>query len=148
MAEIRESGSLATRHSRLNRGQIGLRLLFFAIPSAWIFEQVVNYAFASYACFPRGYPRFHVMSAWGWTWAGSIAINALALAACLILIRLSTMQWRASVEHDRSSGNDVMEKGEGPAKYIEMWGWLVGSGFFVVVAFNLIALLLVPMCQK
>jgi hypothetical protein len=148
MAEVREAGALVRRSSPRPWQRILLLFLLFAIPSAWVFEQVVNYAFASYACFPRDYPRFHVMPAWNWTWGASIVINGLALLSALTLIALSVARWRASSEQDPSSHDDVMEKGEGTGKYLELCGYLIGGGFFAVIAFNLIVLILVPMCQK
>jgi hypothetical protein len=116
-------------------------------PVAWLIQQTANYGLASYVCFPRGTPRDDVALGWNWVWYGMLAINVLALAVCIVAGFISVQKWRASNSEDPSSSSDVLEKGEGPAKYVDTWGYITSVSFLAAVLFNTFALLVVPMCK-
>ncbi|MBF6568236.1 MAG: hypothetical protein IVW54_05090 [Candidatus Binataceae bacterium] len=113
----------------------------------WLTQLMFNYGIASHACFPDGKPYAQVIIGWQWARSATIVINAIAIVVCLTGVAISLREWRISSIQDSSSIDEVMEKGEGPQKYLELWGHLVGLGFLAAVLFNTVTLLTVPMCQ-
>ena len=115
-------------------------------PGLWILQLVLDYGLSSYGCFPTFTPGSRITPGLGWIWPTIAIINLVALALSLSAAGLSFVYWRRTWANDESSFNDVLEKGEGPAKYLEMWGMITGLSFSAVIIFNTIALFVVPLC--
>jgi hypothetical protein len=112
----------------------------------WLFQLVFNYGLSSYACYPVPLPRTSVMAGMGWVWPLIVDINLLCLTLALLSTGLSFRNWRLTNRYDVHTFDDVLEKGEAGAKYLEVWGLVVGAGFAAVIVFNTFALFLVPIC--
>ncbi|MBV8451298.1 MAG: hypothetical protein JOZ29_03375 [Deltaproteobacteria bacterium] len=125
----------------------GLSVMVAAVvPALWITQLIVNYGLSSYACFPRTAPRQHLLPGWHWLPAILLAINVIVLLVCVWGIFASSRNWRDRTVDDPSSTDDVIETGEGPIKYLDLWGYVVATGFLVVTLFNTLALVMVPSC--
>ena len=113
----------------------------------WILQLVLDYGLSSFACFPQFKPQAHITKGFGWVWDAAVGISLAALAVALMSAALCFRNWRRSSAQDPASFNDVLEKGEGPIKYLEMWGLLTALAFGAVIVFNTLALFLVPLCK-
>ncbi|MBV8359240.1 MAG: hypothetical protein JO189_15095 [Deltaproteobacteria bacterium] len=125
----------------------GLSLIVAAlVPALWIMQLIVNYGLSSYACFPRNVPHEHLPPEWHWLLPVMLAINLIALFVCVCGIFASSSEWRDRRIDYTSSINEVIEIGESPIKYLDLWGYIVATGFLLVILFNTFALLVIPSC--
>lgn len=114
----------------------------------WIVQLVLNYGLSEWACFPTTERHAHVVRGFGWVWPSIVGINLGALTLALFAAWLSWRNWRRTGSQDPSSFNDVLEKGEGPQKYLEVWGIATSLGFAAVIVFNTIVLFALPICAR
>ncbi len=142
------SASLAS-HPSPHRDRVGLVPLFFglwAAPAAWSGQIIVNYALASYVCYPRYAPQQQVIAGWGGIWWGLLAINIVAILAAAAGAAVASRSWLATRhEHPGHTGH-VLETGVGRSRFLALLGILTSVGFLVAVAFDTVVLFVVPLC--
>jgi hypothetical protein len=116
------------------------RLAFGAIggPLAWGIRLMVNYAFASHACFPGGAPRTYAMV--GWLWPMLIAVDAVALLVAALAALVSFSTWRSTREESDGRAPEAIDIGEGRTRFLALWGMMTGTGFFIATVFDLVML--------
>ena len=133
-------------HPAPQRHHVALLVLLaalFAVPTIWGLRLVLNFALASYFCFP-GTVRQYTLP--GWTWPTLLGIDALAIAVALLAAAASWRNWQLTRDEAAASGAPLMELGEGRTRFLALWGLMTGIGFAVAIAFDLVALWIVPVC--
>lgn len=123
---------------------VGLALGFFL----WFVQLCLNYGLSEWACFPMYQRRSEVASGFGWVWPSIVGINLGVLALALYASWLSLRNFKRAGADDPASFNDVLEKGEGPYKYLDVWGIVTSLGFVAAIAFNTIVLFALPICAR
>jgi hypothetical protein len=132
-------------HPAPHRHQVPLLVLgaaLFAAPTIWGLRLVLNYALASYFCFP-GSVRYDAIP--GWTWPTLLGVDVLAIAVAVIAAVVSWRNWQRTRE-EAAAGGPLIEIGEGRTRFLSLWGLMVGIGFAVAGVFDLLALWIVPVC--
>jgi hypothetical protein len=128
------------------RHEVGLLVLLAALvaaPTIWGLRLVLNFALASYFCFP-GSIRHYALP--GWTWPTLLGVDALALAVAVLAALASWRNWQASRDEAAAAGAPLIELGEGRTRFLALWGLMTGVGFAVAIGFDLVALWIVPVC--
>lgn len=128
-----------------NRDRPSLALLaaaLFAVPCLWALRLVVNYGIDSYFCFPSEVRR-NILPAWAWPTL--LGIDVATIAVAIIAILVSNHYWRRSWD-EAVAHAALIETGEGPTRFLALWGLLAGFGFLVAVLFDLVGLWIVPVC--
>jgi hypothetical protein len=121
---------------------------FAAAPIAWIGQLLLNYGFSSYVCFPKSVPLSEPMVGWRWITPALFGLDALAL---ILTIAGAVVSWRAfALTRDEHKGDHhhLIEVGEGRSRFLALSGLMTAGGFFLIVLFNTISLILVPLCAR
>ena len=128
-------------------GPAALLLALIGGPAAWIVQHLVQYGLTSYACYPGRTPRDEVLPGFGWVWSTSLAFNIAALLLALAAAAAAYRNWCLTREEHRGGAGELVEAGEGRTRFLSLWGILAGLGFALAIAFNMIALFVVPLCS-
>ena len=144
--EATHTASARTRPSASTSGT-GLGALFFGLsagPLAWYIQLVVNYALASYTCFPDGSPLDRPPAGWPGTalFAINIAAIVLALAASVVSLRI----WLAVCHNYPAHHSDILAPAIGRIRFLASTGAMAGLGSVGATVSTLIALAMVPPC--
>ena len=132
-------------HSAPQRHHVGLLILgaaLVATPAIWGLRLVLNFALASYFCFP-GSIRHYALP--GWTWPALLGVDALAIAVAVVAAVVSWRNWQRTRD-EAAAGGPLIEIGEGRTRFLAWWGLMTGIGFAVAGAFDLVTLWIVPVC--
>lgn len=147
---MRHESSLGPNaHPSPHRGRVGTGALIFGssgAPLAWAAHLLANYAVASTVCFPGQALRQQPLPSIQWAWSLLVAIDLIAMAIAVLAALTAYRNWLLS--HDEATGyaHGMVEIGEGRTSFLSLWGILTSVGFFVAVAFDFIALWVVPLC--
>jgi hypothetical protein len=134
-------------HLAPHRHQVRTALLTFALvgaPLAWFVRLLFNYGYASHACFPGDAPLQATADRGFWPLLLGIDLFALALAFIAALIAYRS--WRVARAEAQGDSGHLLEVGEGRTRFLALWGLMTSLGFAVAVAFDLVGLLVVPLC--
>lgn len=134
----------SSRHSRL--AEVGW--LLFAVlagPVAWGLQLLINYALASYPCFPRDVPRVTVAPGWQGAWSIILTLNIIAALLALAGAVISHRKWRAA-RHEQINASSTREAESGRTRFLALCGVMTGCGFLVAIIFNTISVFMVPQC--
>ena len=118
----------------------------FAGPFAWALQLNVNYALASYACFPHTEARPRLLPGWQHFSWGLLVVNLAALALSGAAAFLSWRSCRATRQVYLGRGVALLEVGEGRTRFLAICGLMSAFGFATAILFNLFAVLTVPPC--
>ena len=132
-------------HPAPQRHHVGLMILAAALvatPAIWGLRLVLNFALASYFCFP-GSIRHYALP--GWTWPTLLGVDALAIAVAVVAAVVSWRNWQQTRD-ESAAGGPLIEIGEGRTRFLALWGLMTGIGFAVAGAFDLVTLWIVPVC--
>ena len=141
--------SADSSHPSPHRDRVGLVPLFFGLwiaPAAWAGQLIVDYGLASYACYPRYAPQAHAVPGWGGLWWGLLAINIVAILAAAAGALVSYRDWQATREEHPGHFGHVLEAGIGRSRFLSLLGIMTSVGFLAAIVFDLIVLLVVPLC--
>ncbi|HEY6434554.1 MAG TPA: hypothetical protein VIZ17_21470 [Acetobacteraceae bacterium] len=141
------SGAVA--HPSPHRDRAGIMEQMFAVfggPAAWVTQLIVNYAFASFTCYPRVSPRTSVVPGWGGIWDGLLALNLIAIVVALAAAWAGLRVWQATRGEGGGASGEVLELAEGRTRFLGIIGIMTGLYFLSAVVFDTIALFLVPQC--
>jgi hypothetical protein len=124
----------------------GLLFSLVAPPLAWSTHLVVNFAFASHACFPGHSPRLTPLPDLDWLRLLLIAVNLASIAICFGAALIALRSWRASSQEMAEIGSPLVEIGEGRTRFLAGWGLIISIGFLVAVSFDFVGLWVLPIC--
>lgn len=140
-------GSVA--HPSPHRDRVGFLEQMFAIfggPAAWVTQLIVNYAFASFTCYPRHAPRTSVAPGWDGIWGGLLALNLIAIVVALVAAWTGWWVWQATRGEGGGASGEVLEMAEGRTRFMGVVGIITGLYFLAAVVFDTVALVVVPQC--
>lgn len=141
--------SIGASHPAPHRDRVSLLALgfgFFGGPAAFLIQLVMNYGFASHACFPSERPHTAPISGWGGVWSLLLILNIAALLVAIAAGAVSWSSWRATREEVSGESGGLIEAGEGRTRFLSVWGILTGFGFALAVLFDLISVIGAPVC--
>jgi hypothetical protein len=138
----------AAAYHHPSRDRTGLAAVLFGVfagPFAWALQLNVNYALASYACFPHTEARLRQLPGWqNFTWS-LLAVNLAALGLSVAPALMSWRGWRAARQEYRS-GAAALKGREGSTCFLAACGLMTACGFTAAILFNLFAVLTVQSC--
>ncbi len=139
-ADIADDRSVAAESGE---SLIWLGLLMLATPVIWGVRLVAKFTIASQVCFPDGERLFALPARTHWVWPTLLAIDLVAIAIALTTIVISHRIWRRARPVDASL---TMQLGEGRTRFLALWGLIIGFGFLGAVLYDIVPLLVVPVC--
>lgn len=137
----------AGAHPAPHRERIGLAALVWPVlapPLAWSLHLVVNFAFATEACYPDGAPL--TAPRFDWLWSLLIAVDLAGMAISLAAAIAAYRNWSLSARERAEAGTALMEAGEGRTRFLAIWGVLIGTGFLIAIVFDFVGLWVLPIC--
>jgi len=141
-ASIADAAHPAPHRNRAVKAELAFASL--APPLAWSTHLVVNYAFASLACYPDGTLRTSPL--FKRLWPLLIAVDVASLLMSAIAVIIAYRIWQATSQEMRETGSPLGETGEGRTRFLAIWGILIGCGFFIAVLFDFVGLWILPLC--
>jgi hypothetical protein len=144
--------SVPQQHPSPHRGRVGLSAQLSGLaagPAAWIAQLIVDYGLSSYACFPKDAPRL-VSPPPGWAgehlWLLAINLACLALAGAGFASAYGG--WRLTRAEKRGDAHEMLEIGEGRARFLAICGMLGCGVFAAAILFDTLPILGVPACWQ
>lgn len=144
-------GNLRAGHPSPHRHKVSVILLLASCaagPAAWIGQMLLNYVLAGYACAPLGVIVHAPQPPWTMVTPLMILVQAAAVLLAVLGTVSSWRMWR-STRHEAGGGGagEMMQAGEGRTRFIAVGGLLMGLGFLVAIAINIIILIGAPLCR-
>ena len=128
----------------------GIALVVFGLfgaALAWTGNELVNFAVASYVCYPDRVPLGSTPLGWGWVWPFLLVMCVFALAIGIAAVSISYRIWQMTRDDD-SGGHYVLEIGKDRTRFLAMCGIMIGIGFIIADILNMATLFLVPLCGQ
>ena len=146
MAHPSTDAGQPTGHPAPARHEIGAPVLLFgllAAPVVTALETLIGVGVVGRACFPAGQPLAEPLySTQPPVWI--VHVVALAVGAAAVVVSLHA--WRRT-RHEHEGGRAAMvEIGEGRTRFLAMVALMTSIGFFGVILFNTIGLILLHPC--
>jgi hypothetical protein len=116
-------------------------------PIAWAIRLVVNLTLASSACLPSS-PLPGAPSNGRSAGFAMLGVDVAALLVALALAFLAYRDWRSTKAEKPGSHHHLLQLGEERARFLALSGVIVSAGFALATVFDLIALLIVPACER
>jgi hypothetical protein len=108
-------------------------------PLAWIVQLCVGEALVDWPCFPSAQRLLVPLTGYGWS--GTVAAALLVMCAALAFVA----GWQAWREWRGLQGNHQLSRDD-RARFIALWGAILGIGFGVATLATLVAFAMVPQC--
>jgi hypothetical protein len=115
-------------------------------PLAWYVQLCCGYALASQPCFSGGRRLTEPMPALQWTWPAMVLLMLAAVLTALLALLASWRAYRRTLIDGSSSMHDLMDAGAGRARFVALWGMLLGGGFALATAVTAVAFITLPRC--
>jgi hypothetical protein len=138
-------------HPAPHRHKVSLASLLFGFwggPIAWIGQLFFNYGLSSNACYPGRTPLTEIPVGWRWI---DPALLAFDVAALLVGAAAAFAAYRAfAITREEMEGDPhhLLEVGEGRSRFLALCGLITAGGFLLIMLFNTLSLLLVPLCAR
>jgi hypothetical protein len=117
-----------------------------AAPVAWVIRLMANLALASSACLP-GSPLPGEPLSGRSAGPAMYGVDTAALLVALAAAFLAYRDWRSTKAEKPGSHHHLLEVGEGRARFLALSGIIVSLGFALATIFDVLALLIVPLCE-
>jgi hypothetical protein len=138
----------AVQHPSPRRGTTEGRTVAFvllAAPTAWALAHVITYAVASVACFPGHDPR-SATDGLGWVQPLLIAVYVAGILIAAVGGFAAHRAWVVTRAEVHGEHKHAAEIGVGRARFMALWGMLSSGTFFLLMAFDAISSVMVPLC--
>jgi hypothetical protein len=143
------SAPAQSAHPAPRRGIVPLPALWFGIfgaPAAWALQTIVDYGLVSHFCFPGDAPvRSPTFGALRLTGA---VVSAVALVVVLLAMLTAIRSWSATRHGHEAEHHELLEVGEGRARFMAFAGVLLGGVFLFAVLMNALPLITNTMCME
>jgi hypothetical protein len=129
--------------------RVKLHESFFALfggPIAWFLQFCAGYALASEPCFRAGERLAAPVPALQWTLLAMILSMAAGIAIAVLSLFVSWRVYRRTKEEAHGETAHAAEAGAGRARFLSLWGVLLGGAFAVATAMTGVAFLTLPRC--
>ena len=138
----------AAAHPAPRRDIVATRVLWFGIfgaPAAWALQTIVNYSLVSHFCFPdampRGTPTFGALRTTG------IVVSIIVIVVVLLAMVTALRSWHATRHGHDAEHHELLEVGEGRARFMAFAGVLLSGVFLFAVLMNALPLITNAMCM-
>lgn len=138
----------AAAHPAPRRDIVPTRVLWFGIfgaPAAWALQTIVDYSLVSHFCFPGAMPRqrptFDALRTTG------IAVSLIVVVVVLLAMVTAVRSWHATRHGHDAEHHELLEVGEGRARFMAFAGVLLSAVFLFAVLMNALPLITNAMCM-
>jgi hypothetical protein len=132
------------------RARISQAALLFGVlgaPAAWAVQLWSKYSLNSHACFPGSIPFISpAPETLRWLWPLLLAVDIAALAIGMAAVLVSYRNWIETQDEHRGNAEALAEIGEGGTRFFALWGMIGGAAFSLAILFDLIGVLVLPLC--
>jgi hypothetical protein len=117
----------------------------FGAPAAWSLQTIADYSLVSHYCYPGDAP-VHA-PAFGALRGTGVVVSAVALLIVLLALTTSVRSWQATRHGHEREHHELLEVGEGRARFMAFAGILLGVVFLFAVLMNALPLVTNSMCM-
>jgi hypothetical protein len=132
--------------ARQRASTLSLAFATMGAPAAWFVQLSVSYALFAQLCYGANERLAGSPEGAGWRWVVALAVYLVCLLCGLAATMLAVVLYRRTKGERAGHSQDIEEAGSGRTRFFAYWGILLGAGFTVVTAVNVLALLAVPPC--
>jgi hypothetical protein len=115
-------------------------------PLAWFVQLNVGFALASWPCFPKDQRGLLPAAGLAWTWPAMIIGMGAAVAIALAAVLVSWRRFRATRAELAAGPDALIEAGGGRARFLALWGMLLGGTFGLATLLTSVAFIVLPRC--
>jgi predicted histidine transporter YuiF (NhaC family) len=115
-------------------------------PLAWYVQLCCGYALASQPCFSGGRRLAAPVAALQWTWAAMVLLVLAAVVTALLSLLVSWRAYRRTRDQTSTDPHELVDAGAGRARFVALWGMLLGGGFALATAVTAVAFITLPRC--
>lgn len=135
------------RHPAPRAGTVPISRLWLGIfggPAAWAAQTIIDYALVSHFCYPDdaplAAPSFHAVRGM------SVLVSAVMLLVVLLSLVTAYRSWSATRHGHENEHHELLEVGEGRARFMAFAGLLLSLVFLFAVVMNALPLLMRTVC--
>ena len=139
---------IAVTHPAPRRDIVSTRVLWFGIfgaPAAWALQTIVDYGLVAHFCFPGDKPRlaptFDALRGTG------IVVSVIVIIVALLAMTTALRSWNATRHGHDAEHHELLEVGEGRARFMAYAGVLLSAVFLFAVLMNAVPLITNAMCM-
>jgi hypothetical protein len=136
-------------HPSPRRGSVGLLLLgvaVFGAPAGWLTQMLLSYGLASHACYPEWNPLGTPI--WPWLHTVLAVVALLGLMTAIVSGFIARRAWHATRSEHGGASQHLLDVGEGRSRFLAMCGLMMSVGFFTLLVFTSLTLMMVPACGR
>jgi len=134
-------------HPAPRAGVVPLPRLWFGIfggPAAWAAQTIIDYALISHFCYPDdspvSRPTFHAVR------GTSVLVSAVMLLIVLLALVGAYRSWQMTRHGHENEHHELLEVGEGRARFMALAGVLVSVVFLFAIVMNALPLITRTVC--
>lgn len=137
----------APGHPAPARGVVPLWRLWFGLfgaPAVWALQLIADYALVSHFCYPSDTPLAD--PTWGGTRTVTVVVSVLTLLGAVAALWTAIASWRQLREGREREHHQLLEVGEGRARFMAFAGILLSSVFIFGILMNGLPVITMPLC--
>ena len=141
----------ASKHPAPHAGEVGLTPLFyglFAAPIMWAGNFMIDYGLVSYACYPASQPLPDPQPGWESAFWLTLVFHVLTLAVCASAAFVAFRNWMATRHESDGHAHDLIDAGEGRARFLALIGMAFSALFFLATIFSTLIYAIEPLCSS
>ena len=138
----------AAAHPAPHRDIVSIRVLWFGIfgaPAAWALQTIVDYGLVSHFCYPDAKPR--LAPTFGALRGTGIVVSVIVTVVALLAMTTALRSWSATRHGHDAEHHELLEVGEGRARFMAFAGVLLSAVFLFAVLMNALPLITNAMCM-
>jgi amino acid transporter len=118
----------------------------FGGPLGWYLQLCAGYALASQPCFRGGRSVTAPLRTEQWIWPAMILAMLAAAVVALLALLVSWRSFLRTQEEGAGGAVHLIEAGSGRARFLALWGVLLGAAFALATAISAVAFITLPRC--
>lgn len=143
------SATARPTHPAPRAGVVPLPRLWFGIfagPAAWALQTIIDYALVAHFCYPDDSPVS--APAFGGARGVALLVSLLMLVVVLLSLMTAYRSWSATRHGHDNEHHELLEVGEGRARFMAFSGVLVSIVFLFAVIMNALPLAMGTLCLE
>jgi len=136
-------------HPAPHRANVRSAILWFGLfgaPAAWSVQELVNYAFAAHACYPRMFPLAVPTMGHARLWILTIVVSMVAIAVAVAAGVAALSSWRSTRGETGGHAHWALDTGEGRTRFMAVSALMTSALFLLAILVHTATILVLRPC--